>query len=52
MHRSHKLYLEDILTSINRIQNYILHPLPLTFWWKWGHLIYLIAFKDKELSER
>lgn len=23
MHRSHKLYLDDILTSINKIQNYI-----------------------------
>ena len=23
MHRSHKLYLEDILTSINKIQNYV-----------------------------
>ena len=23
MHRGHKLYLEDILTSINKIQNYI-----------------------------
>ena len=23
MHRGHKLYLEDILTSINKIQNYV-----------------------------